>query len=317
MLEAFLGSYTQDMIHMTEQTTSPELREGWTAAFLSPIFLGLAPIFGKLAFLNGAEPFTVAAARTVVTTVLLWIIYVIFWRKYIYIFPAGLLGCVVIGVVNGIGSLFYYNGLYRLDASLAQVLNATYLIFVVLLARLGGQPLTRQNLIRIFLIILAIILVLFGASGRLDWGGVALMIGNAVMFGGTVILSQRVLYEMPSPTLALYVMTTMAVVTVIARLFAPFESLTISNEAWFAIVALGGSTALARLTLFRGVKELGSLTTALLSVLELVLTLVIAAIILQEQLGAVQWIGAVILVGTLLFIRVQARPKIAEASGHR
>src|SRR5215813_6318283 len=105
---------------------------GIVAAFLTPMFLGMAPIFGKLAINAGADSFTVAAWRTVIAVALLWLLYLLFARKYIFIYPAGLLGCVVVGIVNGIGSLFYYGGLGLLDASLVQLLNGTYLVFAVI-----------------------------------------------------------------------------------------------------------------------------------------------------------------------------------------
>src|SRR5262249_33948740 len=107
---------------------------GVAAAFLTPVMLGVAPIFGKQAIALGADPFAVAAVRTVIAAVLLWVVYAIFLRKSIFIYPAGLLGCVVVGVVNGIGSLFYYSGLGLLDASLVQLLNGTYMVFAVLLS---------------------------------------------------------------------------------------------------------------------------------------------------------------------------------------
>ncbi|HRF98003.1 MAG TPA: hypothetical protein PLZ51_22510, partial [Aggregatilineales bacterium] len=77
------------------------------AVFAAPVFLGFAPLFGKLAIRTGIDPFTVAAIRTAIAVVILWTLYFLFFKKYIYIYPAGLLGCVVIGAINGIGSLFY------------------------------------------------------------------------------------------------------------------------------------------------------------------------------------------------------------------
>src|SRR5260221_5158689 len=189
---------------------------GLTAALLSPFFLGMAPVLGKLAYLGGSDPFTVSATRPVVAAVFLWIVFLLFGRRFIYIYPAGLLGCVVVGTVNGIGSLFYYNGLHYLNASVVQLLNATYLIFVVILARLGGQPLTRRTIIRAGLALVAVLLLTGGIAGEISWIGAGLIIGNAILFAGMVILSQRVLYEMPSQTVTLYVLTTMAIVVVMA-----------------------------------------------------------------------------------------------------
>jgi drug/metabolite transporter (DMT)-like permease len=276
---------------------------GLTAALLSPLFLGMAPVFGKLAYLGGSDPFTVAATRTVVAAVFLWIVYLLFGRRFIYIYPAGLLGCVVVGTVNGIGSLFYYNGLHYLNASVVQLLNATYLIFVVILARLGGQPLTQRTVVRAGLAILAVILLTGGIEGGISWIGAGLIIGNAIMFAGMVILSQRVLYEMPSQTVTLYVLTTMGVVVVMARAIYRLEWIPQSSESLGAILTLGATTACARLLLFAGVKQLGPLQTVLVGIFETAVALIMSFIFLHDQLSAIQWIGVAILLTSLLLIR--------------
>jgi drug/metabolite transporter (DMT)-like permease len=261
------------------------------AALLSPIFLGMAPVFGKLALRGGADPFTVAALRTVLAALLLWLIFLIFGRKYIYIYTAGFLGCAVIGTVNGIGSLMYYNGLSRLDASTSQLLNGTYLVFVVLLARMGGQSLSWRSGVRVLLALFGLLLITGGMPGRVDWLGVGLMLGNALLFAGMIILSQRLLYEMPSQTVTLYVMTVMAVVVAMARMGYDFRWLPQSSDAMGAILALTVSTAFSRLTLFAGVKNMGSLQTTLLAVTEIAVAVALSHMFLAESLTAVQWIG--------------------------
>jgi drug/metabolite transporter (DMT)-like permease len=276
---------------------------GLTAALLTPTFLGFAPIFGKLAYQSGSDPFTVAATRTVVAALILWIIYALFWRRYIYIFPAGLLGCVVVGMTNGVGSLFYYGGLQYLDASVVQLLNATYLIFVVVLARLGGQPLKQRTIIRVTLAMIAVVLLTGGITHQLNWLGAGLIMGNAILFAGTVIMSQRVLYEMPAQTFTLYVLTTMAIVVVMARGAYRLEWIPQSPQAIAAIFALGITTALSRLTLFMGVRQLGTLQTVLISVLETAFALVMAFVFLNEQLSPIQWIGVAILLVSLFLVQ--------------
>ncbi|MEP7288897.1 MAG: DMT family transporter [Chloroflexota bacterium] len=287
---------------MSSETHPTDMR-GLTAALLSPLFLGVAPVFGKLAMLGGSDPFTVAATRTVVAALLLWIFYFLFGRRYIYIYPAGLLGCVVVGTVNGIGSLFYYNGLHYLNASVVQLLNATYLIFVVILARLGGHALTQRTILRAVLALIAVTLLTGGIAGDISWLGAGLIIGNAILFAGVVILSQRVLYEMPSQTVTLYVVTTMAIVVVMARAVYRLEWIPQSSESFGAIVALGATTACARLLLFAGVKQLGPLQTVLLGIFETVVALVLSLVLLHEQLTTIQWIGVAILLTSLVLIR--------------
>lgn len=270
------------------------------AALLSPVFLGCAPVFGKLALRGGSDPFTVAAVRTALAAGLLWLFYLAFWRKYIFIYAAGFLGCAVIGTVNGIGSLMYYNGLNRLDASVSQLLNGTYLVFVVLLVRLGGQSLSWRVGLRVLLALSGLLLITGGVRGQVDWLGVGFMLGNALLFAGTVILSQRVLYEMPAPTVTLYVITVMAVVVVMARLAYDLRWLPQTADAVWAILALTLTTALSRLTLFAGVKNLGSLQTTLLAITEIAVAVSLAFLLLDERLTAVQWVGVGAFIVSLL-----------------
>lgn len=279
---------------------------GITAALLTPLFLGVAPIFGKLAINEGMDPFTVAAVRMVIAVALLWIVYALFFRRYLYIYPAGLLGCVVVGIVNGIGSLFFYGGLGLLDASLAQLLNSMYIVFVVLLAHLDGERMDRRLAARIVLALAGIVMITGLGAAAVNWLGVGLMLANALMFAGTVILSQYVTYEMPSTTATLYILTTMAIVVVMAWAIVgtPF-SVSVFQAASGPILLLGLTTVLSRMTMFASVQVFGSLRTAIVAIAEIGVALALAYFVLGERLTAPQWVGVGLLMGSLLLIRAR------------
>jgi drug/metabolite transporter (DMT)-like permease len=280
-------------------------RHNIAAAVLTPFFLGIAPIFGKLAITAGADPFSVAALRTVVSVILLWGFFFFFFRRYLYIYPAGLLGCVVIGAINGIGSLFYYGGLGLLDASMVQLLNGMYIVFAVLLAHISGQPVSRGMLLRVALSLLGLLLITGFSSTPVNWLGVGLMLASALMFAGTLILSQYVLYEMPSPTATLYILTTMGVLVVMV--WAAVGSVPASGMDWelavWPILLLGVTTALSRLTMFSSVQVFGSLRTVVIAVAEIAVALTLAFVILGDRLTAVQWVGVGVLLTSLLLVR--------------
>ena len=287
---------------------------GLIAALGTPIFLGLNPIFGKFALRAGSDPFTVAALRTVIAVVILWIFYFLFARKYLFIYPAGLINCVAIGMVNGIGSLFYYNGLNLLDASIAQLLNGMYLVFVVILTRLGGQQIGIRTVVRVLVAIVGVMFITGGIQGEASWLGVGLMLGNALLFAGTVVMSQRALYDMPAQTVTFYVLATMALVVMLARaasnlpLFPDSEESSIFN-ALLPIVALAITTASSRLLMFIGVKGLGSLQTTLLAVLEIAASITFAFILLSESLSTIQWYGVIVLGISLLMPSERLTPQ--------
>ncbi|PJF20876.1 MAG: hypothetical protein CUN56_13965 [Phototrophicales bacterium] len=277
---------------------------GVLAALATPIFLGMAPIFGKMSINAGADPFSVAAIRTVIAIVLLWGVYFLFFRRYIYIYPAGLLGCLVVGAINGIGSLFYYGGLDLLDASLVQLLNGMYLAFAVLISHIGGQRADMRTLIRVALAILALFIITGFGNQPVNWVGVGLMLGSALMFAGTLVLSQYVLYEMPAPTATLYILSTMAVVVTMVWLVVS-EPLPVDvlEAALPPITLLGASTALSRLAMFAGVKFMGGMQTAVLAITEIGVALTLAFLLLGDRLTVAQWVGVGILFLSILLIR--------------
>lgn len=273
---------------------------------LTPVFLGVAPIFGKFAISAGAEPFSVAAIRTVIAALLMWGLYTVFLPRYLTIYPAGLLGCIIIGVINGIGSLFYYSGLGMLDASLVQLINGMYIAIALLMVRAGGERLDRRILVRISMVMIAIVCITGLGGGTINWLGVGLMLGSALMFAGTFVLSQYVLYEMPSPTAALYIVTTMAVVVVVvwAAVGSPMSTETLVN-AFPALFILGATTALSRLTMFASVRQFGSIRTAINAVGEIGVALVLAFLFLGERLNPVQMLGVFLLLGSNLLVRTE------------
>jgi drug/metabolite transporter (DMT)-like permease len=284
-------------------------RIGTIAAFSTPVIMGLAPIFGKQAIHAGTDPFTLVMLRSCLAAAILWIVYGLFFRKFIYIFPAGLLGTLAVGAINGLGSLLYYNGLLLLDnASLAQLLNMLYVIFTMLLVRFYGQNISLLSIIRAFMALIAVYLLAGGHSQTsIQWIGVGLMVGSAFTYALHVVISQRVMYEMPAPTMSLYALTWMGATVLIARLaygaFMPLQWGPAASIGWLYILGITVVTGLSRVTLFAGVRNLGSLQTILLNVAEMGVTLLLAFFWLGERMETVQWVGVIVLLVSVLLTR--------------
>jgi len=283
---------------------------GLAAALLTPIFMGMTPIFGKQAIHAGLDPYTLAALRTCFAALLLWILFGLFARQYTFIFPAGLIGTVIVGVVNGIGSLMYYNGLQLLDnASLSQLLYMTYVIFAMLLTRIYGQHLSPLSVMRAVLAFAAVYLLTVGSSGggALHWQGVSLMLGSAFMYALHVVLSQRVMFEMPAQTMTLYTLTFIGATVLIVRLvvgaFTPITWSPTVSAGWWYLFGLMAVTALSRLTLFAGVRSLGGMQAILLNMAEIGVALLAANLWLDESLTLLQWAGVLILMSSVFLSR--------------
>ena len=264
---------------------------GILAAFSSAVFLGLAPVFGKLAITQGFTPFAVVALRTGFAAGLLLLAIAIFTPPYLYIFPVGLVGCALAGAINGLGSLLYYLALQRLDASLGQLLYSLYPFFVALWLILDRQPPSRLTLFRVSLATIAVALLTSVPKHTVDLTGVAMMIGAAVLYAMHLPINQRVLYEVPAPTVALYTLLSMSAVVIPAYLIFD-RAWPTHNVPWLPVAGLTFVTVFSRIALFLGVKKIGGMQTALLGLAELLVAIIFSHIWLGENLSLLQMLGA-------------------------
>jgi drug/metabolite transporter (DMT)-like permease len=305
---------------MLEEKPSNIRGLGINAALISAFFLGLAPIFGKQAIALGVSPYAVVALRTLFATVLLFLMMFIFQRKYLFIYPAGLIGCFLAGIINGVGSLFYYNALGKIDAGLGQMLYLLYPFFVAFWMFLDRQTISRTTIIRLIMAIPAVLLLIQTGKNNSNevWLGSVMMLIASALYALHLPINQRVLYDIPAPTVTLYTLLAMSLVVVPAYLFSgsvqEFSEISVSG-AWGAILALTLVTFLSRLTLFTGVKHLGGLQTALLGLSELLVTLVLSQIWLQETLVWTQWIGAGILIFSMLLVGLEKKETVKKREG--
>ena len=229
--------------------------KGIAAALTSALFLGMAPVFGKQAILLGMPPLGVVALRTVLAALLLFVLIAVFKRQYLYIYPAGLLGCLLAGWINGVGSLFYYSSLGRIGAGEGQLLYSLYPLFVAFWLFLDHQTPSRLTMLRIGLSIPAVIMLVQAGGQPIDIIGAIQMIIAAALFALHLPINQRVLYDMPPITVTFYTLLAMSAVTLPVFFFSDTGSMFESTAGWGAIIALTLVTfSLALDTIFRGQK---------------------------------------------------------------
>jgi drug/metabolite transporter (DMT)-like permease len=251
----------------------------------------------------------VVALRTALATALLLAVVALFQRRFLYIYTAGLLGCLLAGALNGLGSLLYYGGLGRLDASLASMLYALYPVWLaglVLLGRRGspGAALSRLTLLRLGLAVPAVLLLTGAGLRQVDWVGAAMMVGAALLYAMHLVANQHVLFDMPAPTVTLYTLMAMTLVVAPVQLLwgGPAGPGGDERAAWMPLLALTAVTLLSRLAVFFGVKRVGGLQTAMLGLGEMMVSVVIAGLWLGDVLVVWQWIGAGLLLLSLVLV---------------
>ena len=277
---------------------------GIAAALGSAFFLGVSPVLGKLAINQGFSPLAVVAVRTSLAAFLLLVIVLLFNRSSFYIFPVGLIGCVLAGSINGLGSLLYYMALHRLPVSVGQLLYSLYPFFVALWLTLDKQYPSKLTLLRITLAGVAVILLTNVPHKPADLVGVGMMIGAALLYALHLPINQRVLFEVPAPTVTLYTLLSMSAVVVPAYLIFD-RAWPATNAPFLPLMGLTLATFLSRLALFLGIKKIGGMQTALLGLAELLVTILFSYYWLHESLTPIQWLGVLGLALSLLLVRAE------------
>lgn len=247
------------------------------------------------------SPYAVVALRTGMAAAILVLVIFLFKRQFLYIYPAGLLGCLMAGALNGTGSLFYYVGLSKLNANVAQMLYALYPFFVAFWLQLDGQPPSRLTLLRIVIACFSAFLLTKVETGDIDILGVVFMLISAALYALHLPVNQRVLYDVPAPTVTVYTLLAMSAI-VIPAYFVVRPPWPEANAPWMPIIGLTAVTTISRLMLFLGVKNIGGMQTALLGLAELLVAIFFSYLLLGETLTGWQWAGTAGLGISLLLV---------------
>ena len=143
------------------------------------------------------------------------------------------------------------------------------------------------------------------------------MLIAAALYALHLPINQRVLYDVPAPTVTVYTLLAMSLIVVPAYLIFD-RSLPIGNAPWSPVLALTVVTFFSRLLLFLGVKYIGGMQTALLGLGELIVAILFSRLLLGESLTIWQWIGTAGLSLSLLlvFFESPASPPSGRIHAH-
>ena len=134
-----------------------------------------------------------------------------------------------------------------------------------------------------------------------------MMIGAAILYAMHLPINQRVLYEVPAPTVALYTLLAMSAIVIPAYLL--FDRAWPANDVpWLPVAGLTFVTIFSRIALFLGVKKIGGMQTALLGLAELLIAIIFSHILLGENMSLLQWLGAVGLGVSLVLVMYENAP---------
>jgi drug/metabolite transporter (DMT)-like permease len=205
-----------------------------------------------------------------------------------------------LGVVFVGNALTYFIALETVPATTVSLVVYTYPVIVMLeSALLGLESLTLRGLVSAVLAVTGCALT---AGAALSYGpGVYYALACAVIYATYIVLSSRFARDIPAETAALHLAQAAAVGLAFVGSARGGLALPPSPVAWvlvFAIALL--CTVVAMYAFLAGLVRVGPGRAAVVSSLEVVVTLVLALVFLGERLGPRQWAGAVLILGAVL-----------------
>ncbi len=280
---------------------------------LSASAFGAMAIFGRYAYAGGTDVLGLLTLRFLIGGTLLA---AIAHRRGVR-WPHGrtLWSIVAMGALGYVGqSICYFVALQYAQASLVALLLYLYPAFVTVLAALWlGERLTRVKSGALVLCLAGSALMVGGGHGQPL--GIALSLAAAVVYSLYIVAGARVTRGIdPLATTAVVCLSAAAVfscVSLVRTLAGAAPHLPATPLAWAAVVAIAlVSTVTAMLAFFAGLTRLGAARTSMLSTLEPVVTVLLAAFLLGERLTPLQWCGgAAVLAAVLWLVRAGGGPR--------
>lgn len=293
-------------------TVDPRRRRllGIGLALVSASSFGVMPVLTKVVYEDGADPIGVLAVRFALAAgVLLALARV----RRDPLPRGGALGALLaLGALGYVGmSLCYFFALERISAGLTALLLYFYPALVVVLgaALLRDRP--RPLALACVAVATAGTILTIGPVEGGQGLGVVLGLGSALIYATYILASSRVTGVGSFAMSATVLVAGAVVMGVLAAVTRP--QLPGSAQAWLALggVALVGGV-LAVATFFAALALLGPADTAVVSTVEPVVSIGVAALVLGERLGALQVAGGVVVLAAVTTL-ARLQPVEADA----
>ena len=282
---------------------------GFALVFLSSLGFSMAPTFSKRAYESGANTVGVLIVRFTIAAVLMLLIRQFSSGNRIWPKPRLMFDLFQLGAIGYSGAaIFYFTAIENMSTGVAIVIWYIYPVFVVLIgwAVFKTKP-KRQT---IFSLVSAMIGVAItaGQPGNATTKGVILVLLSSLTYTFYTLSGSRAFKKTDLYTGVTIVMTGAATAFWLYWILAPSSTpVTFPQQTigWVWIVALAiFSTVLSTSTLFAGLKILGPNTTSVVNTVEPVLNIVAGILFLNELFSLQQGVGAVFVVGALVYLGV-------------
>jgi len=268
---------------------------GLLLAVVSATSFGMMPVLARVVYADGADPIGVLVLRFAIgAAVLLGLARV---RRQALPRGRSLVALTCIGAIGYAGmSLCYFFALDSIPAGLTTLLLYFYPAVVVVLGAVLLRDRPRPAVVACVVVATAGTALTLGPVSGAQLSGVLLALGSALLYAGCILAGSRVSGVGPLATSATVLSAGTVVLTGLALATQP--QLPTRPAAWLALLGLAViGTVVAVTAFFAALALLGPSDTAIVSTVEPVVSVGLAALVLGERLSTLQLLGGL----TVLF----------------
>ncbi|WP_459946249.1 DMT family transporter [Desulfocastanea catecholica] len=273
--------------------------QGVLFVLFSATGFGAMAIFGKVAFASGASTTTVLFFRFFCAGGLMVALMAVLRLPWPRGRDLGIL--IAMGALGYAGQSFlFFSALHHATAGLTGLLLYLHPALVIIgSAAIGRRRLTWTKMLLALVSLFGILLTVSdGLAGTAT--GIACGIGAALVYTVYILVGEKVTSQTGAISAGCVIMLSAAVVFGMAMLLEgprlPQESI-----GWLAVASIAVfSTLLPIVFFFAGMRRIGANDASTLSTLEPVVTLLLAYVFLGETLGAVQALGAALVIAAVV-----------------
>jgi drug/metabolite transporter (DMT)-like permease len=273
---------------------------------ISAAAFGTLAIFGRYAYADGLDVLTVLFLRFSLSAVVMTFLLVA--RREPLPRGLALLQLMGMGAIGYVGQAFsYLTALKYASAGLVALLLYLYPAFVAILSSIWlREPITRFKTVALGLALVGTALTVGPEGGQVL--GVLLAISAAAIYSVYIMVGTQVLKQVSSIQSSTVILAAAGGMSGLLML-GKGPHLPATGAGWAAIGSMALiATVLPVVTFLAGLERIGPTNAAMLSTLEPVVTVLLAAMLLGETLKPIALLGGgLILVAVLLLTRSELR----------
>lgn len=208
-----------------------------------------------------------------------------------------------------IASILDLEGLRYIDASLERVIIFIYPTLVVILSYLWlGQKINSKQVFAIVICYTGIILAYLGnvriSSSPNTLHGSLLVLGSSLTYTVYLVGSQKMVGRMSSRLYNSVAMCIAATAIIIHNaLVNGFNLFDFHIEIYlYALLIATVSTVIPSFMIVEGIRIIGANNSSIIGSIGPISTIIMASILLDEQIGIIQWMGTIIVICGVVFL---------------